>query len=44
MNKDKNKGGSNPTASWTKEVKKDLEKNNINAKEAIESDVFGQKC
>ena len=36
--------GKKSTSSWIKKVKKDLEKNNINAEEAIEREVFREKC
>ena len=32
--------GKKSTSSWIKEVQKDLEKNNINAEEAIEGEIF----
>ena len=35
--------GKKSTSSWDKEVQKDLEKNNINAEEAIEREVFRAK-
>ena len=36
--------GNKSTSGWIKEVKKDLEKNNINAEEGIEREVFRAKA